>query len=307
MKMKNEVKIAIAAIFGIGLLIFGINYLKGVNILTASNTYYVKFQNAQQLAVGNQVYANGYSVGTISNLAFNYENNSEVVAAIELDDKLRLPKGTKAELVSPLMGGVVLNLILGPNPIDVLNPRDTIIGGPHLGALDKAGDLMPSIEAMLPKLDSILANVNTLTSGNGELQQTLANAAVLSGNLVRTTQALDALMANQVPNMLNNFSSFSNNLAKVDADGTVQNLNGAVTSLNTTLTDAQQVMAELQSTLAAVQQKINGTNGTAGALLNDRELYDRLNRTVASADSLITDLKAHPKRYVNISVFGGKK
>lgn len=307
MKMKNEVKIAIAAIFGIGLLIFGINYLKGVNILTASNTYYVKFHDAQQLAVGNQVYANGYSVGTISNLAFNYENNSEVVAAIELDDKLRLPKGTKAELVSPLMGGVVLNLILGPNPIDVLNPRDTIIGGPHLGALDKAGDLMPSIEAMLPKLDSILANVNTLTSGNGELQQTLANAAVLSGNLVRTTQALDALMANQVPNMLNNFSSFSNNLAKVDADGTVQNLNGAVTSLNTTLTDAQQVMAELQSTLAAVQQKINGTNGTAGALLNDRELYDRLNRTVASADSLITDLKAHPKRYVNISVFGGKK
>lgn len=304
--MKNEVKIAIAAIIGVGLLIFGINYLKGVNILTASNTYYVKFQNAQQLAVGNQVYANGYSVGTIRDLEFNYENNSEVIAAIELDDKLRLPKGTKAELVSPLMGGVVLNLILGPNPVDVLNPRDTIVGGPHLGALDKAGDLMPSVEAMLPKLDSILANVNAIT-GNPALQQTLANAAALTENLVRTSQALDAIMANQVPATLNNVNTLTGNLAKVDVDGTVKNVNGTVTTLNTTLTDAQKVMAELQTTLADVQRQISGTNGTVGALLNDRELYDRLNRTVASADSLVTDLKANPKRYVHFSVFGKKQ
>lgn len=304
--MKNEVKIAIAAIIGVGLLIFGINYLKGVNILTASNTYYVKFQNAQQLAVGNQVYANGYSVGTIRDLEFNYENNSEVIAAIELDDKLRLPKGTKAELVSPLMGGVVLNLILGPNPVDVLNPRDTIVGGPHLGALDKAGDLMPSVEAMLPKLDSILANVNAIT-GNPALQQTLANAAALTENLVRTSQALDAIMANQVPATLNNVNTLTGNLAKVDVDGTVKNVNGTVTTLNTTLTDAQKVMAKLQTTLADVQRQISGTNGTVGALLNDRELYDRLNRTVASADSLVTDLKANPKRYVHFSVFGKKQ
>lgn len=303
--MKNEVKIAIAAIFGIGLLIFGINYLKGVNILTASNTYYVKFHDAQQLAVGNQVYANGYSVGTIRDLQFNYTNNSEVIAAIELDDKLRLPKGTKAELVSPLMGGVVLNLILGPNPVDVLNPRDTIVGGPHLGALDKAGDLMPSVEAMLPKLDSILANVNALT-GDAALQQTLANAAALTDNLVRTSQALDAIMANQVPATLNNVNTLTGNLAKIDVDGTVKNVNGTVTTLNTTLTDAQKVMAELQTTLADVQRQLTSTNGTAGALLNDRELYDRLNRTVASADSLVTDLKANPKRYVHFSVFGKK-
>lgn len=303
--MKNEVKIAIAAIIGVGLLIFGINYLKGVNLLTASNTYYVKFHDAQQLAVGNQVYANGYSVGTIRDLQFNYTNNSEVIAAIELDDKLRLPKGTKAELVSPLMGGVVLNLILGPNPVDVLNPRDTIVGGPHLGALDKAGDLMPSVEAMLPKLDSILANVNALT-GDAALQQTLANAAALTDNLVRTSQALDAIMANQVPATLNNVNTLTGNLAKIDVDGTVKNVNGTVTTLNTTLTDAQKVMAELQTTLADVQRQLTSTNGTAGALLNDRELYDRLNRTVASADSLVTDLKANPKRYVHFSVFGKK-
>lgn len=297
--MKNEVKIAITAIACLALLIFGINYLKGVNILAASNRYYVKMKNAQQLAVGNQIYANGYSVGTITGLEFNYENNAEVVAAVELDDNIRLPRGTRAELVSPLMGGVVMNLILGPNPADVLSPRDTIIGGPQLGALDKAAELMPVIETMLPKLDSILANVNNLT-GNAALQQTLVNAAEITENLKRTTAALDVMMGKQIPATLNNAEQLTGNLARTDIEGTVNNL-------NTTLTDAQQLVGQLQTTVTDLQRQLTGTDGTLGALMNDRALYDNLNHTVQSADSLVTDLKAHPKRYVHFSVFGGKK
>lgn len=296
--MKNEVKIALTAIVCIGLLFFGINYLKGINILSASNTYYVKLKDAQQLAVGNQIYANGFSVGTITGLEFNYANNTEVVAAVKLDNNIRLPKGTHAELVSPLMGGVVMNLILGPNPADVLEPRDTIVGGPHLGALDKAGDLMPTIEAMLPKLDSILGNINRL-SANPALQQTLTNAAEITENLKHTSAALDKMMANQVPATLANAETLTGNLAKVNIDGTVQQLNG-------TLTDAQQLVGQLQTTMTTLQQQLSGTDGTLGALMNDRSLYNNLNHTVQSADSLVTDLKAHPKRYVHFSVFGKK-
>lgn len=297
--MKNEVKIAITAIVCIALLFFGINYLKGVNILASSNTYYVKLKDAQQLAVGNQIYANGYSVGTIVGLDFNYDNNTEVVAAVKLDDNIRLPKGTKAELVSPLMGGVVMNLILGPNPADVLSPRDTIIGGPHLGALDAVGELVPVVEAMLPKLDSILANINRLTA-DPALQQTLENAAEITTNLKHTSAALDKMMANQIPATLNNAETLTGNLAKVDIDGTVANLNG-------TVADAQQLVGQLQRTMAEVQQQLSGTDGTLGALMNDRALYDNLNHTVQSADSLVSDLKAHPKRYVHFSVFGKKE
>lgn len=297
--MKNEVKIAITAIVCVGLLFFGINFLKGVNILSASNTYYVKLKDAQQLAVGNQIYANGYSVGTIRDLQFNYANNSEVVATVELDDNIRLPRGTRAELISPLMGGVIMNIILGPNPTDVLSPRDTIVGGPHLGALDKAGDMMPAIEAMLPKLDSILANINRL-SGSAELQQTLANAAEITENLKHTSAALDKMMAQQIPATLNNAETLTGNLAKVDVETTVNTLNG-------TLNDAQQLVGQLQRTMADVQRQLSGTEGTIGALMNDRALYDNLNHTVKSADSLVTDLKAHPKRYVHFSVFGKKE
>lgn len=296
--MKNEIKIALTAIAAVALLIFGINYLKGVNILAASNTYYVKLKDAQQLAIGNQIFANGYSIGTITGLEFDYQNNESVVAAVKLDDNIRLPKGTRAELISPLMGGVVMNLILGPNPADVLSPRDTIIGGPHLGALDKASDMMPMVEAMLPKLDSILSNINRITA-NPALQQTLENAAIITENLKHTSARLDQMMAGQVPQTLNNVETLTGNLAKADIEGTVQNLNG-------TITDAQQLVGQLQQTMAEVQRSLNGTESTLGALMNDRSLYDNLNHTVQSADSLVIDLKAHPKRYVHFSIFGKK-
>lgn len=296
--MKNEIKIAIVAIISVALLFFGINYLKGVNILSSSNTYYVKLKDAQQLAVGNQIFANGYSVGTIIGLDFNYDSNAEVVAAVELDKNIRLPKGTKAELVSPLMGGVVMNLILGPNPADILAPHDTIVGGPHLGALDQVSELVPVVEKMLPKLDSILANINRLTA-DPALQQTLANAAEITENLKHSSAALDQMMAHQIPATLNNAETLTGNLAKVDIDGTIQNL-------NTTMTDAQELVGQLQRTMADVQQRLTSTEGTLGALMNDRSLYDNLNHTVQSADSLVTDLKAHPKRYVHFSVFGKK-
>lgn len=303
--MKNEVKIAIAAIFGVALLFFGINYLKGVNILSPSNTYYVKFKDAQQLAVGNQIYANGYAVGNIRDLVFNYETNDEVVAAVVLNDNVRLPKGTRAELVAPLMGGIVLNIIMGPNPSDLLAPGDTIIGAPHLGALDAVGDIVPVVQEMLPKLDSILANINRLTA-SAELQQTLANAAEITENLKHTSAALDQMMASQVPSTLNNVEKLSGNLARVDVDGTMQGVNTTVATLNSAVTDAQQLVGQLQRTMADVQRQITGTEGTLGALMNDRSLYDNLNHTMQSADSLVTDLKAHPKRYVHFSVFGKK-
>lgn len=310
--MKNEVKIAIAAIFGIALLFFGINYLKGVNLLVPSNTYYVKFKNAQQLAVGNQIYANGYAVGNIRGLEYNYESNNEVVAAVVLDDNVRLPKGTRAELVSPLMGGVVLNIIMGPNPTDVLAPGDTIVGAPQVGALDQVGELMPVVQQMLPKLDSILANINRLT-GDPALQQTLENAAVITENLKNTSAALDAMMAGEVPTILGNAETLTGNLARVDVDGTVRNANGLMTNatttvatLNRTVNDAQQLIGMLNTTLGDFQRQMNGTEGTLGALLNDRSLYNNLNHTMQSADSLVTDLKAHPKRYVHFSVFGKK-
>lgn len=296
--MKNEIKIALTAIVCIAILIVGINFLKGINIFNATNSYYVKLKNAKQLAVSNMVYANGYPIGSIREIDYQYEDNSSVVVLIELDDQIRVPKGTTASLESPLMGGVIMHLVLGPNPADVMSPLDTIIGTETLGAMDQLGAMMPAIEKMLPKLDSILDNINRIT-GDPALQQTLANAAVITDNLKHTSESLDKLMSNQLTGTLNNVEVLSGNLAKVDVDATVNNL-------NSTLTDARTLVGQLQKTMEDVDRQLKGTEGTLGALMNDRALYDNLNHTIQSADSLVTDLKAHPKRYVHFSVFGKK-
>lgn len=296
--MKNEIKIALTAIVCIAILIVGINFLKGINIFNATNSYYVKLKNAKQLAVSNMVYANGYPIGSIREIDYQYEDNSSVVVLIELDDQIRVPKGTTASLESPLMGGVIMHLVLGPNPADVMSPLDTIIGTETLGAMDQLGAMMPAIEKMLPKLDSILDNINRIT-GDPALQQTLANAAEITDNLKHTSESLDKLMSNQLTGTLNNVEVLSGNLAKVDVDATVNNL-------NSTLTDARTLVGQLQKTMEDVDRQLKGTEGTLGALMNDRALYDNLNHTIQSADSLVTDLKAHPKRYVHFSVFGKK-
>lgn len=296
--MKNEIKIAITAIVCVAILIVGINFLKGINIFQSTNSYYVKLKDSKQLAVSNLVYANGYPVGTIRNIEYNYADNSAVVVLIELDKNMRIPKGTTASLETPLMGGVIMHLVLGQNPTDLLEPQDTILGANSMGAMDQLSTMMPTVEAMLPKLDSILTNLNRLT-GDPALQQTLSNAAEITENLKHTSAELDKLMANQVKNTLNNAEQLTGNLAKADVEGTM-------TNLNSTVADARLLVGQLQATMADVQRQLTGTDGTLGALMNDRALYDNLNHTLQSADSLVTDLKAHPKRYVHFSLFGRK-
>lgn len=296
--MKNEIKIAITAIVCVAILIVGINFLKGINIFQSTNSYYVKLKDSKQLAVSNLVYANGYPVGTIRDIEYNYADNSAVVVLIELDKNMRIPKGTTASLETPLMGGVIMHLVLGQNPTDLLAPQDTILGANSMGAMDQLSTMMPTVEAMLPKLDSILTNLNRLT-GDPALQQTLSNAAEITENLKHTSAELDKLMANQVKNTLNNAEQLTGNLAKADVEGTM-------TNLNSTVADARLLVGQLQATMADVQRQLTGTDGTLGALMNDRALYDNLNHTLQSADSLVTDLKAHPKRYVHFSLFGRK-
>ena len=301
----KEIKLALVAIVAVVCVYIGINFLKGVNIFEAKNTYFVKFKDVCGLTVNNAVYVNGYAVGIVRAIDYNYSDNGGVVVSVELDKQMRIPRGTTAELDKALLGGVTMNLLLGENPADNLTPRDTIFGQPHVGALDKAGAMIPDVQKMLPKLDSILYNVNTLLS-NPALMTTLQNVSALSENLRQSTDALNKMMAQQVPGILTSFdgtaqnlNAFTGNLKNVDMGATMDQVNGTVAELNTTI-------AQLQTTLNTLHTQLNSTDGTVGALLNDKGLYDNINRTVQSADSLMTDLKAHPKRYVHFSIFGKK-
>lgn len=301
----KEVKIALTAIVAAALLFFIINFFKGINLFSPTNHYVVRFDNVAGLTVSAPVYANGYPVGTVRSISYDYASRDRVMVDVELDDEMRIPAGTRAELASQMLGGVTMSLILGPNPADVLSPGDTVEGGVHQGAIEKLEAMMPVIETMVPKIDSILTNINRLT-GDPALAATLQNAAALTADLRTTTRQLNTLMENDVPELtahLNqigaNVETLSGNLAQVDVKGTVDNVNA-------TLRDAQGFVQTMNSLTQNLDSKMRADDNSLGLLLSDRQLYDNLNSTVRSADSLLIDLRQHPKRYVHFSLFGRK-
>lgn len=303
----NEVKIALTAILALVLLFFGLRYLKGLSLFGTDKCYYVKTDNVSGLASACPVYANGYKVGTVNRIIFNYENGDEIVLALDLDKKFNLPEGSFAAIVPSLMGGTTVELTLGKSG-KICQPGDTIFGGVDGGILSKAADLMPTIQNMMPKLDSILARVNTLLQDTA-LDMTVENVGAISSQLKSTTSQLNTMMASinrELPGLMQGAKSSLKNI-----DDLTGNLNSAVSKV-----DLEKTIANIDATLAnvkSVTDKLSSDKGTLGALMNDRSLYNNLNTsmqslnsTLRSTDSLVTDLKSHPKRYVHFSVFGKK-
>ena len=306
MKIFNrEVKIALTAIVAIVLVYLLINFMKGINVFKSSNTYYVRFDNIAGLAVSNAVYANGYPVGIVRGIQYDYGNHERVVVAIELDKEMHMPRGTKAELVTSLMGGVTMSLMLGPNPTDNLVQGDTISGGLHEGAVEKVEALMPTIMDMLPKLDSIVTNMARL-SADPALAQTLRNTAEITNNLRRTSAKLDAMVGRDLPQMMQNLNKTSRNVERLSNNLAAINLQETMNEVNASLAEVKQFSANINAMTYDLNSKLNSRDNTFGLLLNDRKLYDNLNHTVSSADSLLINVKAHPKRYVHFSIFGKK-
>lgn len=304
--MKKEIKIALTAIVALVLLFIGLNFLKGINVFKSTNTYYVKFKDVAGLAVSNPVYANGYPVGIVRTINYDYQRGENVVVAIELDDDMRVPAQTRAELETELMGGVKMLLVLGPNPAKNIEQGDTIQGGMHLGAMDKLNDMIPTVEKMLPKLDSIMDNLNRLT-GDPALAATLHNAQAITDNLKESSIQLNSMMRKDLPPMLANLKSASANANRLTANLAAIDVQTTINSVNATLTSAHNLANQLGDMSTNLDRKLKSKDNTLGLFLNDTNVYDNLNSTLRNADSLIIDLKAHPKRYVHFSVFGKKE
>lgn len=293
----KEVQIALVAIVGIVVLFFGMQFLKGLSIFSTNDSYYVKLKDISGLSVSSPVYANGYKVGVVKDIVFDYSGAGNIVAEIDLDDKMRLPKGTTAEIESDMLGNVKMNIVLAANNLDYISDGDTLQGGKASGALDKAAAMIPAIEKVLPKLDSIMGSLNVLLA-DPALANSLHNVDEITANLTTTTKELNTLMGGLNKNMPGMLAHANNVLESTDK----------ITKDIATV-DISATMAKVDATLANVQQlsaKLNSNDGTLGLLMRDPSLYNNLTATMRDADSLLIDLKAHPKRYVHFSIFGRK-
>lgn len=292
--ITKEVKIGIAGIAALCILVYGINYLKGIHMFKPSSYFYVKFENINGLTKSSPVFADGYRVGIVRELYYDYEKPGNVVAEIDIDPELRIPKGSTAELTADMLGGIKMSLLLANNPRERHEVGDTIPGMLNNGIMGKAADMVPQVEKMLPKLDSILGSLNKLLA-DPALPATLNNVKDLTASMAVSSRELEKLIKNDIPQLTgklntigDNFALISNNLKEVDYAAAMQKVDSTLANVK------------------ALTDRLGQKDNTIGLLLNDPTLYNNLSATSANAASLLEDLKAHPKRYVHFSLFGKK-
>lgn len=295
MKMSKEVKIGLTGVVALVILFLGINFLKGMSLFSSEDIYYLQFSNAKGLSKNSTVYADGFNIGRVSDVRYDFTHPGKVLVEIAVDNALRVPKGSTAKLDEGMLGGCTLNLQLNPDCSETYQPGDTIMGSEAGGLMESAEQMLPKVEPVIAHMDSLLVALNTLAR-DSSLQQILSNTQTLTANLNESSLQLNRLLKRDMPKLAQTYTQAGENIIRLTDNLNNINLQATMDGVNQTLNSAQNVLSSLQD-----------PDGTVGLLLHDDGLYKNLNSTMSSADELLRDLKSNPKRYVHFSIFGRKK
>lgn len=296
-KYSREFLIGLCVIATVAILYFGINYLKGIKVMTPSNHYFAKFENVNGLLESSKIMSRGVSIGNVHAIDYNYKDpDAPVVVVLELDNALSLPKGSQAMLVCELLGGASLNLDLKKDGSgEYYKSGDTIPSLLVPGMLDAvSNEIMPRVAAIIPQLDSLMLSLSAI-SNDRKLSQSIANFYEITNNLKGASAKFNTMMSTDVQplltdarSMVNNFNKVGSNLSQVDFQLTFSKVNSTLTSFN------------------SLSNEIQNGSGTISLLLKDPSLYNNLSNTASSANSLLQDLEKNPNRYVQFSLFNRK-
>ena len=293
---KKEALIGLLVIVALAILYFGVEFLKGVNIFKPANYYTASYTNVAGLQTSAPVMLNGFKVGQVRDIRYEYDNPGHVQVELSLDRELKVPVGSVAKIESDLLG--TATVMLHFTDTKTYEPRgDKLIAETASGMLDGvSADLMPKVSAMLPKVDSLLTNVNLLVS-DPALRQSVQRLDIITLELATLMRSVNGTVT-KLPPIVRNVDSITSNVSAVTSD--LGYLSGQLRNLpvDSLVNDLQAVTANLHE----LTDQLNNPNSTLGALTTDKALYDNLNAAAASLDSLLIDVKAHPKRYISIKL-----
>jgi phospholipid/cholesterol/gamma-HCH transport system substrate-binding protein len=313
MKLSNETKIGALTAIAITILILGYSFLRGDAIFGGVNRYYVVYGNVDGLTVSKPILVNGFQIGRVSKMKF--QKNGSTLVELSVDRQYEVPKNTIAKLGSAgLLAGKAIIFAYGNSNISA-EDKDTLRAEIEGSLVDDLQPIQSKAESLINKLDSSLASINKILNPNFQknVDRSFVSIANSLQTLEGTTKKIDALVSTQTTHInaiLANTESVTSNLkaSSVHLTNITSNFDKvsndiAGANLKQTLDNAGKAVADLQATIS----KMNSTNGSVGALLNDRQVYDNLKDATSNLNALFIDLKAHPGRYVSFSVFGGKK
>ena len=294
---RKEVVIGICVAVAIAILCFGIEFLKGINLFRPSNFYIAEYENVEGLEVAAPVTIDGYKVGQVREINFNYENAGKIKVLLALNPQLHLPEGSQAIIGSTLLSGSYIEIKRG-NGQTMIPVGGELATGTNTDLMSTvSNEILPSVSSMVPKIDSLIVSINTLVS-DPAIAASLKNLEVMTNNLSETSRSLNVIMNRKVPDILKGADSVMTNLDTITANLTLLSQELNKLPLNQTMNNVNGLTANLMQ----FTENLNNPHSTLGELTQDSELYNKLNRLTADIDSLIIDIKKNPKRYISIKL-----
>jgi len=294
-RYNKEIIIGFVTLISLVLLIFGLNYLKGTNIFKPTNHYYVRMPDVSELQKSCPVYVDGFQVGIVRDISYDFSNTGNIIVQISLDKKMKVETGSHVEIKVGLTSGAYLNLLLNKYVSAYYQVGDTIDGVSEKGIMDKISDnLLPQLETIMPRLDTILQGIQFLVS-HPALSKSLEQIETTTANLEESTRQLNTLLSKDIPPIMANLNQVSSDFTVVSSQLKQMDLNATLKYVDETLRNFEQLSIQL-----------NSKDNSLGLLLNDRSIYNRLDSTFVNASDLLLDLRLNPKRYVHFSLFGRK-
>jgi len=310
--MNKELKIGLVAIITIGTLFIGVNYLKGLNVLSSSRTYYAQYENIGGLQVGSSVLVNGYKVGTVSNIDLLIENNQELLVTISIEKEFAMPSNTICKIVNQdLMGTKGISLLLG-DATDFLAVGDTLNGSVEgtlqdevnaqiLPLKNKAEQLIGSMDSVMMIVTAVL-NKDTRESLRNSLQSLDKTFLLMTETMIKV-DSMVAVNDDRITKVVKNLESITSNLES--SNGDIKNILTNFSTLSDSLAKAD--IASVLKNISSITTKINNGEGSIGLLLKDDKIYANFEKSTRELAELLEDIKRHPSRYVNFSIIGGGK
>ena len=311
MKISNETKIGVLAVVALAALILGFNFLKGSSLFQHTKKLYAVFDNVEGLDLSNAVQINGLTIGSVTAINESDKDLSRgVVVTITLKKDVNIPDNSVAVINSGLLASATV-------VVDKGSSNKFLDNGDTLETKNKSNlfaQVQSSVNPVILKLGGTLGSLDSLIQVVGSMfdPKTKNNFATIVANLAGTSAELQKMLNNQtgmLASSLKNMNEFTGNLAKNNDHITHTLENVDKTTSNLASAKIPEAVENLQSTmneLKSVIGKVNSTNGSLGLLINDKRLYNNLESTTRSLNTLLDDFRVHPKRYVNISVFGKK-
>nr|WP_314493018.1 MlaD family protein [uncultured Chryseobacterium sp.] len=311
MKFSKELKAGLIAILAVVGFVVLFQFMKGRSLFTTDNIFYAKYDNVEGLTQSSPVSINGLKVGQVDKITPQTSKDGKIhfIVKITVDDNFEFSRNSNLEIFEPsLMGGKEMRVNLfygGPTAKD----GDTLKGAFKLGMMNslssQVGPVKDQLQTVLHRVDSLMVNANQVMNAQNreEIKVLLHNLNRTVGALETTAGSVNRLVGNNDPKLQKVLDEAS--LTMKSGKVTLDKYGNLAESIDTQKLNA--TIANLDNTVGQLNKVVSGIDrgeGSLGKIMKDDQLYNNLNAASTNLNSLIEDLKANPKKYVNFSVFG---